>query len=151
MPIGNRKLGIRAMYVAHNRFYRCESTNHREVWSSESSGKSWYERGALTCHLVALMGSGQQRCNYEVSRANPFENDPREARGEVLFASEPNNATRRRAFRWSLHPLEEKRNNRPCQSFPIRGLKQHKKKLNRLLYPQECHKGSLRSSSKRQL
>ena len=84
MPIGNRKLGIRAMYVAQNWFYRCESTNHREVWSSESSGKSWYERGALTCHLVALMGSGQQRCNYEVSRANPFENDPREARGEVL-------------------------------------------------------------------
>jgi hypothetical protein len=42
------------------------------------NGKSWYERGALTCHLVALMGSGQQRCNYEVSRANPFENDPRE-------------------------------------------------------------------------
>lgn len=29
MPIGNRKLGIRAMYVAHNWFYRCESTNHR--------------------------------------------------------------------------------------------------------------------------
>lgn len=28
---------------------------------------------------------------YEVSRAKPFENDPREARGEVLFASEPNN------------------------------------------------------------
>lgn len=39
------------------------------------------------------MGSGQQRCNYEVSRAKPLENDPREARGEVLFASEPNNAT----------------------------------------------------------
>lgn len=76
MPIGNRKLGIRAMYVAHNWFYRCESTNHREVWSSESSGKSWYERGALTCYLVALMGSGQQRCHYE--RAKPFEKDPRE-------------------------------------------------------------------------
>lgn len=41
-----------------------------------------------------------------------------------------------RAFRWSLHPLG-KRNNRPCQSFPIRGLKQHKKKLHRLLYMKE--------------
>lgn len=36
------------------------------------------------------MGSGQQRCNYEVSRANSFENDPREARGEVLFALKAN-------------------------------------------------------------
>lgn len=32
--------------------------------------------------IVALMGSGQQRCHYEVSRANPFENDPRERREE---------------------------------------------------------------------
>lgn len=37
MPIGKRKLGIRAMYVAHNWFYRCESTNHRKIGSRRSS------------------------------------------------------------------------------------------------------------------